>query len=44
MERVPAVGTDLHPFELTDTEGQVVRSAALLEQGPLVITFYRGLW
>ncbi len=31
-------------FELPDSEGEPVRSAALLERGPLVLTFYRGLW
>jgi hypothetical protein len=27
-----------------DAEGRPVSSAALLSQGPLVLTFYRGVW
>ena len=37
MDALPA-------FELPDTEGSIVRSADLLARGPLVVTFYRGLW
>ncbi|WP_109478669.1 peroxiredoxin-like family protein [Paraburkholderia sp. C35] len=36
---------DLAPtFTLTNAEGEVVSSADLLAQGPLVVTFYRGVW
>lgn len=31
-------------FSLTDQNGNVVSSSVLLEKGPLVITFYRGVW
>ena len=31
-------------FTLTDPEGQPVSSDTLLERGPLVISFYRGVW
>ncbi|HTT96605.1 MAG TPA: peroxiredoxin-like family protein [Rhizomicrobium sp.] len=31
-------------FTLNDPDGQPVSSQALLEKGPLVITFYRGVW
>lgn len=31
-------------FELPDVRGDMVSSAALLAQGPLVISFYRGVW
>ena len=31
-------------FSLTDQQGNVVSSLALLERGPLVVTFYRGVW
>ena len=41
---IPAVGDTLPAFELPDTEGNTVRSADLLAQGPLVLTVYRGLW
>ena len=36
---------DLAPdFELRDAGGSLVSSKALLEKGPLVISFYRGSW
>jgi hypothetical protein len=44
MDRIPSVGDTLPPFELPDSGGNVVRSADLLAEGPLVLTFYRGLW
>ena len=31
-------------FTLTDSGGATVDSAALLAQGPLVVSFYRGVW
>jgi peroxiredoxin len=43
-ERSLKVG-DLAPtFTLTTAEGEVVSSTAMLERGPLVVTFYRGVW
>lgn len=44
MDRIPAVGDSAPPFELPDTEGRMVRSADLLERGPLIVSFYRGVW
>ncbi len=44
MDRLPAAGSLLPAFELPDTEGSPVRSADLLERGPLIISFYRGAW
>lgn len=44
MEGVAEVGAPLPPFELADTEGGLVRSSEVLAQGPLVLSFYRGLW
>jgi peroxiredoxin len=36
---------DIAPaFTLKDPDGASVSSAALLAQGPLVVTFYRGVW
>jgi peroxiredoxin len=36
---------DLAPhFSLKDPEGNVINSADLLERGPLVLSFYRGVW
>lgn len=31
-------------FTLNDSDGKAVSSADLLRQGPLVVTFYRGVW
>ena len=31
-------------FSLPDAQGKLVRSADLLSRGPLVLTFYRGIW
>ncbi|MDR5836546.1 peroxiredoxin-like family protein [Caballeronia sp. LZ034LL] len=43
-ERSLKVG-DLAPtFTLTTAEGERVSSTDMLEQGPLVVTFYRGVW
>jgi peroxiredoxin len=43
-ERSLKVG-DLAPtFTLTDAEGEVISSEAMLNHGPLVMTFYRGVW
>ena len=41
---IPAVGSTLPAFELPDTDGETFRSADLLRNGPLVVTFYRGKW
>jgi peroxiredoxin len=32
------------PFTLPDTEGKIISSDELLRRGPLVLTFYRGVW
>jgi len=37
-------GDQIPNFELTDTEGNIVKSSELLKKGPLVISFYRGGW
>jgi len=42
--RLPAVGSALPAFELSDTAGQLVLSTEILDQGSLILTFYRGLW
>ena len=38
------VGADLPEFELPDTDGAIVRSVDLVENGPLVLSFFRGRW
>jgi len=36
---------DLAPdFTLPNSSGEMVRLAALLARGPVVLTFYRGVW
>ena len=43
-ERVLRVGESAPAFELPDQNGVNVRSAELLERGPLVVVFVRGRW
>ncbi len=44
MERVLKVGEHVPTFTLPDEEGRRVSTFELLKKGPVVITFYRGLW
>ena len=44
QDGVVQVGDPAPAFELPNVAGQLVRSADLLEEGPLVVTFYRGFW
>lgn len=43
-DRALKKGMSLPPFELSNTEGDLVSSKKLLEKGNLVLTFYRGVW
>lgn len=43
-ERALKAGDVAPAFELPDAEGNLVSSAELLARGPLVISFYRGVW
>ena len=43
-DRVLSVGAAAPEFELENTEGERIASGALLERGPLAVTFYRGVW
>ena len=43
-DRALKVGDGMPAFDLPDTNGERVHSAALLEKGPLVLSFYRGVW
>lgn len=38
------VGAKAPAFELDDANGSRISSIALLEKGPLVVSFYRGFW
>ena len=44
LTRLPKPGSTLPSFELEDTDGTLVRSSDLLAKGPLVLSFYRGVW
>ena len=44
MSRIPTPGSPLPDFKLEDTDGNLVSSQSLLDQGALVVTFYRGVW
>jgi peroxiredoxin len=43
-QRALTVGDKAPAFILKDPEGNEVSSVALLAQGPLIVTFYRGVW
>ncbi len=43
-ERILPVGATAPEFKLKDSNGKWIRSADLLESGPLVIKFFRGRW
>ena len=44
MERVLKAGDRAPGFSLPDERGQLVGSLDLLKRGPLVVSFYRGVW
>ena len=43
-ERAIGVGDQMPEFSLRDETGNEVRSSDLLTRGPLVLTFFRGVW
>jgi peroxiredoxin len=43
-QRALKVGDKAPSFTLEDPEGNTISSAALLTEGPLVVSFYRGVW
>ncbi|MCA8909385.1 MAG: AhpC/TSA family protein [Rhodospirillaceae bacterium] len=43
-DRAKTVGDTAPAFTLNDPDGNPVSSAELLKQGPLVVSFYRGVW
>lgn len=42
--RALGIGAQAPDFELLSTEGTLVRSRELRDRGPLVVSFYRGVW
>jgi hypothetical protein len=44
VERVIKAGSAAPEFVLPNVRGEKVSSAELLRRGPLVLTFYRGVW
>jgi peroxiredoxin len=44
VAKVLKEGAQVPDFTLPDTHGQAVTLSHLLKQGPVVITFYRGVW
>ena len=42
--KTPAVGDKLPAFSLVGASGSTVASDQLLANGPLVVTFFRGMW
>ena len=44
MDGVLNTGDRAPAFSLTDQDNNVVPASALLSRGPLVISFYRGVW
>ncbi len=44
LDRALGVGATAPAFALSGSQGDTVDSAALLRQGPLVLTFFRGHW
>jgi peroxiredoxin len=42
--RAKKIGDKAPGFSLKDPEGNIVSSAELLKTGPLIVSFYRGVW
>jgi hypothetical protein len=43
-ERAKKVGDKAPAFSLKDPEGKTIASKDLLAKGPLIVSFYRGVW
>jgi peroxiredoxin len=43
-DRARKVGDEAPSFALKDPDGHIVSSAELLSKGPLIVSFYRGVW
>ena len=44
MDRILKVGEKAPEFSLPNQQGQMVNSSNLVGKGPLVVSFYRGVW
>ena len=44
LDKVLKVGESAPKFSLPDENGNLVELKGLLAQGPVVISFYRGIW
>ena len=44
LDGVIKKGDKAPSFSLPDENGQMIESDAFLQKGPLVISFYRGVW
>ena len=44
MERILRVGDQAPEFNLHSAAGTMVNSRDILARGPMVLTFYRGVW
>lgn len=44
LDRVIKVGAKAPDFQLQDSGGITVSSATLRQQGPLLLSLYRGVW
>jgi hypothetical protein len=44
MDRIVKPGQPAPAFELTNHDGVLVSSVALLAKGPMVLSFFRGAW
>lgn len=44
LQRVLKPGQKAPSFELPNQDGELVDSRKLLERGPLIVSFFRGVW
>ena len=44
MDCVLKTGDRTPDFSLTDQDGNLVQTSELLSNGPLIVSFYRGIW
>lgn len=44
LDNVLKPGDTVPDFSLPDIQGEMISPKALLEKGPLVVCFYRGVW